>query len=214
MGTTMLRSRRTWSAGPAGRWVGYWGGAGLHAGVASADSSTNWLSSIKINCWVATSIPGGRSSPGFGYAGLIGRDPFVPLRGGRQAIAVADPGNVAMAIGLGVSPQPRTVAFDFAFADGTDKDAEAAEIGHFNVAVADGADDVAQGRLRRSNRYRDSCLRPVSTPPWCSAPTAQPSPLSREWTTTFSSLDLAAAFGDNLFARAYRRPLLGGRMVQ
>jgi hypothetical protein len=173
-------------------------------GVASGDSSTDWLSSID-------QLLGGLSAPTADPAQAL--DMQISIGGtllfpyvDNTAIAMAGPGDIAIAIGDNSYASAQNGAFDFAFADGTNSFAEA-EIGNFDVAVADGADSVAKAGF-------DAALIPGLF-----------SPTSFDAALVFGAdstayagfegidnsvgfFDLAAAFGDNLFAEAVIEPFL------
>jgi hypothetical protein len=196
----MLRSRGLGRLGL--RTVGLGIGAALVAtpGVASADSSNDWLSSTD-------QLLGGLSVP----AADTAQDMQISIDGtvlfpdvDNTAFAFSGPGDIAIAIGDNSYASAQNGTFDFAFADGTNSFAEA-EIGNFDVAVADGNDSVAKagehaglvpGSLSPTNfdtalvfgdhSYAEAGFEGINN------------------SVGFS--DLAAAFGDNLGAYAVTTP--------
>ena len=116
-------------------------GAALAAtpGVASADSSTDWLSSID-------QLLGGLSAPAQTSAldmqiSIDGTDLFPAA--GNTATATSDTGDVAIAIGNGADASAVTGIGDFALADGANSTADAGYIGNFDSAVVFGANSSA-----------------------------------------------------------------------
>jgi hypothetical protein len=170
--------------------------------VASADSSNDWLSSIDP-------LLGGLPVP----AAATAQDMQISIDGtllfpyvGNTAFAFSGPGSIAIAIGDNSYASAQNGTFDFAFADGTNSFAEA-EIGNFDVAVADGNDSVA-----KAGEY-------AGLVPGVLSPTNFDTALVfGDHSTAFAGFeginnsvgffDLAAAFGDNLFAQADAAPFL------
>lgn len=173
-------------------------------GVASGDSSTDWLSSIDqlLSGWsVAAADPAQAMDMQISIGGTL-LFPYLD----NTAFAMAGPGNIAIAIGNNSYASAQNGAFDFAFADGTNSFAEA-EIGNFDVAVADGADSVAKAGFD---------AEPISG---LFSPTSFDAALVfGDGSTAFAGFegidnsvgffDLAAAFGDNLLAQAIVAPFL------
>jgi hypothetical protein len=197
----MLRSRDRGRLGLRTVWLGI--GAALVATpvVASADSSNDWLSSIDP-------LLGGLSVPAADTAQdmQISIDGTPLIYGPDTAYAFSGPGDIAIAIGNNSYASAQNGMFDFAFADGTNSFAEA-EIGNFDVAVADGSDSVA-----KAGEY-------AGLIPGVWSPTNFDTALVFGDNSTalagFEGInnsvgfsDLAAAFGDNLFAQAVTTPFL------
>ena len=172
--------------------------------VASADSSTDWLSSID-QLLGRLSVPAADPAEALDMQVSIGGTLLFPYED-NTAIAMAGPGNIAIAMGDNSYASAQNGAFDFAFANGTNSFAEA-EIGNFDVAVADGADSVAKAGF-----YAE----PISG---LFSPTSFDAALVfGDGSTAFAGFegidnsvgffDLAAAFGDNLLAQAIVAPFL------
>jgi hypothetical protein len=177
---------------------------GSTPGVASGDSSTDWLSSID-QLLGGVSVPAADPAQALDMQVSIGGTLLFPYVD-NTAIAMASPGDIAIAIGDNSYASAQNGAFDFAFADGTNSFAEA-EIGNFDVAVADGADSVAKAGF-----YAE----PV---PGLLSPTNFDAALVfGDGSTAFAGFegidrtvgffDLAAAFGDNLLAQAIVAPFM------
>jgi hypothetical protein len=178
----MLRSRGHGRLGLLAVGLGIGAAVASTPGVASGDSSTDWLSSIDqlAGGWsVAAADPAQAMDMQISIGGTL-LFPYLD----NTAIAMAGPGDIAIAIGDNSYASAQNGVFDFAFADGTNSFAEA-EIGNFDVAVADGADSVAKP-VSTLNLYRDCSLQRVSTQPWSSVTAAPPSPVSRESTTALA----------------------------
>jgi hypothetical protein len=172
--------------------------------VASGDSSTDWLSSID-QLLGGLSVPAADPAQALDMQVSIGGTLLFPYLD-NTAIAMASPGNIAIAIGDNSFASAQNGAFDFAFADGTNSFAEA-EIGNFDVAVADGADSVAKAGF-----YAE----PV--PGLFSLTNFDAALVFGDGSTAFAGFegidhtvgffDLAAAFGDNLLAQAIVAPFV------
>ena len=199
----MLRSR---GLGRLGLLAGALGIAALAStpGVASGDSSTDWLSSID-QLLGGLSVPAADPAQALDMQISIGGTLLFPSVD-NTAFAQAGPGDIAIAIGNNSFASAQNGAFDFALADGTNSFAEA-EIGNFDVAVADGADSVAKAGF-----YAE----PISG---LFSPTSFDAALVfGDGSTAFAGFegidnsvgffDLAAAFGDNLLAQAIVAPFL------
>jgi hypothetical protein len=200
----MLRSRGLGRLGLLVVGLGIGAAVADTPGVASGDSSTDWLSSID-QLLGGLSVPTADPAQALDMQISIGGTLLFPYVD-NTAIAMAGPGDIAIAIGDNSYASAQNGAFDFAFADGTNSFAEA-EIGNFDVAVADGADSVAKAGF-------DAALIPGLF-----------SPTSFDAALVFGAdstayagfegidnsvgfFDLAAAFGDNLFAEAVIAPFL------
>ena len=113
-------------------------------GVASADSSTDWLSSID-QLLVGLSVPAADPAQALDMQVSIGGlDLFTYVN--NSAIALTGPGDIAIAIGNGSYADAGEVGStgDFAFADGTNDDVVyQADGGIFDFASAVGNDDYA-----------------------------------------------------------------------
>ncbi|MGA9490211.1 MAG: hypothetical protein WBV80_08155 [Mycobacterium sp.] len=173
-------------------------------GVASADSSTEWSSSID-RLLGGLSVPAADPAQAVDMQISIGGTLLFPYED-NTAFAFAGPGDIAVAIGNNSYASAQNGAFDFAFADGANSFAEA-EIGNFDVAVADGADSVAKAG-------EDAALIPGLLSP-TSFDTAlvfgdDSTALAgfEGINNTVGFFDLAAAFGDNLLAQAVTAPFL------
>src|SRR6202020_2480378 len=122
----MLRSR---GLARLGLLTGWGSGAALASppGAASADSSTDWLSSIDqlLGGW---SVPAADPAQALDMQISIGGTLLFPYVD-NTAIPMAGPGDIAIAIGDNSYASAQNGAFDFAFADGTNSFAEA-EIGN------------------------------------------------------------------------------------
>src|SRR3984957_20134120 len=137
----MLRSRGLGRLGLVTVGLGIGAAVASTPGVASGDSSTDWLSSID-QLLGGLSVPAADSAEALDMQISIGGTLLFPYED-NTAIAMAGPGNIAIAMGDNSYASAQNGAFDFAFANGTNSFAEA-EIGNFDVAVADGADSVAK----------------------------------------------------------------------
>ena len=173
-------------------------------GVASGDSSADWLSSIDQllgGLSVSAADPAQALDMQISIGGTL-LFPYVD----NTAFAFAGPGDIAIAIGNNSYASAQNGVFDFALADGTNSFAEA-EIGNFDVAVADGTDSVAKAGL-------DAALIPGVLSP-TSFDTALVFGADSTALAGFEGInntvgffDLAAAFGDNLLAQAVVAPFL------
>src|SRR5580693_7520699 len=182
----MLRSRGLGRLGLLAVGLGIGAALASTPGVASGDSSTDWWSSID-QLLGGLSVPAADPAQALDMQISIGGTLLFPYVD-NTAIAMAGPGDIAIAIGDNSYASAQNGVFDFAFADGTNSFAEA-EIGNFDVAVADGADSVAKAGL-----------------------------VFGDGSTAFAGFegidnsvgffDLAAAFGDNLLAQAIVAPFL------
>src|ERR1700722_18273991 len=180
----MLRSR---GLARLGLLTGLGIGAALAStpGPASADSSTDWLSSIDqlLGGW---SVPAADPAQALDMQISIGGTLLFPYVD-NTAIAMAGPGDIAIAIGTN------------SFAE--------AEIGNFAVAVADGADSVAKAGF-----YAEPISGLFSPTNFDAAlvfgdgSTAFAGLEGIDNSVGF--FDLAAAFGDNLLAQAIVAPFL------
>jgi hypothetical protein len=200
----MLRSRGHGRLGLLAVGLGIGAAVASTPGVASGDSSTDWLSSIDqlAGGWsVAAADPAQAMDMQISIGGTL-LFPYLD----NTAIAMAGPGDIAIAIGDNSYASAQNGVFDFAFADGTNSFAEA-EIGNFDVAVADGADSVAKAGF-----YAE----PISG---LFSPTSFDAALVfGDGSTAFAGFegidnsvgffDLAAALGDNLLAQAIVAPFL------
>jgi hypothetical protein len=200
----MLRSRSLARLGLLAVGLGIGAAMASTPGVASGDSATDWLSPID-------QLLGGLSAPAADPAEAldmqisIGGTLLFPYED-NTAIAMAGPGDIAIAIGDNSYASAQNGAFDFAFADGTNSFAEA-EIGNFDVAVADGADSVAKAGF-----YAEPISGLFSPTSFDAAlvfgdgSTALAGFEGIDNSVGFS--DLAAALGDNLLAQAIVAPFL------
>jgi hypothetical protein len=146
-------------------------------GGASADSSTDWLSSID-------QLLGGLSSPATTSSldmqvSIDGTDLFSTA--GNTATATSDSGDIAVAIGNGADANATGGFDDFAFADGANSTADAGFNGNFDSAVVFGTNSSADAGFG----FVDPFGGPGATP----------------LEIAYSS-DLAAAFGDSVHAIA------------
>jgi hypothetical protein len=200
----MLRSRGFGRLGLLAVGLGIGTALASTPGVASGDSSTDWLSSIDQ---LLGGLPAAATDPA---AALdmqisIGGTLLFPYQD-NTAIAMAGPGDIAIAMGDNSYASAQNGAFDFAFANGTNSFAEA-EIGNFDVAVADGADSVAKAGF-----YAEPVPGSLSLTNFDAAL------VFGDGSTAFAGFegidhtvgffDLAAAFGDNLLAQAIVAPFL------
>lgn len=200
----MLHSRGLGRLGLLAVGLGIAAAAASTPGVASGDSTTDWLSStdqLLGGFSVAAADPAQASDMQISIGGTL----LFPYEN-NTAIAMAGPGDIAIAIGDNSYASAQNGALDFAFADGTNSFAEA-EIGNFDVAVADGADSVAKAGF-----YAE----PISG---LFSPTSFDAALVfGDGSTAFAGFegidnsigffDLAAALGDNLLAQAIVAPFL------
>ena len=197
----MLRSRDRVRLGLRTVWLGI--GAALVAtpAVASADSSNDWLSSIDP---LLSGLSVHAADPAQAVDMQISIDGTPLIDGPNTAYAFSGPGSIAIAIGDNSYASAQNGMFDFAFADGTNSFAEA-EIGNFDIAVADGSNSVA-----KAGEY-------AGLVPGLWSPTNFDTALVfGDNSTAFAGFeginnsvgfgDLAAAFGDNLFAQATTTP--------
>ena len=199
----MLRSRGLGRLGLLAVGLGVGAALASTPGVASGDS-TDWLSSID-QLLGGVSVPAADPAQALDMQISIGGTLLFPYLD-NTAIAMASPGDIAIAIGDNSYASAQNGAFDFAFADGTNSFAEA-EIGNFDVAVADGADSVAKAGF-----YAE----PV---PGLLSPTNFDAALVfGDGSTAFAGFegidhtvgffDLAAALGANLLAQAIVAPFM------
>jgi hypothetical protein len=200
----MLRSHGLGRLGLLAVGLGFGAAAASTPGVASGDSSIDWLSSIDqlLGGW---SVPAADAAQAMDMQISIGGTLLFPYVD-NTVIAMAGPGDIAIAIGDNSYASAQNGVFDVAFADGTNSFAEA-EIGNFDVAVADGADSVAKAGFD---------AEPISG---LFSPTSFDTALVfGDGSTAFAGFegidnsvgffDLAAAFGDNLMAQAIVAPFL------
>ena len=200
----MLRSRSLGRRGLLAVGLGIGAAVACTPGVASGDSSTDWSLSID-QLLVGLAVPAADPAEALDMQISIGGTLLFPYLD-NTAIAMASPGNIAIAIGDNSFASAQNGAFDFAFADGTNSFAEA-EIGNFDVAVADGADSVAKAGF-----YAE----PV--PGLFSLTNFDAALVFGDGSTAFAGFegidhtvgffDLAAAFGDNLLAQAIVAPFV------
>ncbi len=200
-GKAMWRSRDRVRLGLRTVWLGI--GAALVAApaVGSADSSNDWLSSIDP-------LLGGVSVPAADPAQAMDMQISINgtslIEGPNTAFAFSGPGTIAIAIGDNSYASAQNGTFDFAFANGTNSFAEA-EIGNFDVAVADGSNAVA-----KAGEYAGLVPGLWSPTNFDTAlvfgdnSTAEAGFEGINNTVGFG--DLAAAFGDNLYAQAATTP--------
>jgi hypothetical protein len=198
----MLCSRGFGRLGLLAVGLGLGAALGSTPGVASGDSSTDWLSSIDQSL-------GGLPVP----AADTVQDMQISIGGtllfpyvDNTAFAFASPGDIAIAIGDNSYASAQNGMFDFAFADGTNSFAEA-EIGNFDVAVADGSDSVA-----KAGEYAGLVPGSLSPTNFDTALVfgdhsfAEAGFLGLNNSVGF--FDLAAVYGDNLLAQAVVAPFL------
>jgi hypothetical protein len=175
-------------------------------GVASGDSSTDWLSSIDQMLLGGLPVLAADTAQDM----QISINGTSLIDGPNTAFAFSGPGSIAIAIGDNSYASAQNGMFNFAFADGTNSFAEA-EIGNFNVAVADGSDSVA-----KAGEY-------AGLVPGLWSPTnfdvalvfgdhsiAEAGFLGLNDAGSFGAgyFDLAAVYGDNLIAQATGAPFL------
>jgi hypothetical protein len=112
-------------------------------GIASADSSTDWLSSID-NLLGGLSVPAETPSSGLDIQiSIDGTDLFSTTD--NTATASSGTGDIAIAIGDGATANASGGSGDFAFADGTDALAGAGGAGSYPGVSGTGNGDVAGG---------------------------------------------------------------------
>jgi hypothetical protein len=197
----MLRSRGLGRLGLLAVGLGIGAALGSTPGVASGDSSTDWLSSIDQSL-------GGLPVPAADTVQdmQISIDGTGLISGPNTAFAFSGPGSVAIAIGDNSYASAQNGMFDFAFADGSNSMAEAEE-GNFDVAVADGSDSVA-----KAGEYAGLVPGSLSPTNFDTALVfgdhgfAEAGGLGINNSVGF--FDLAAVYGDNLIAQATATPFL------
>ena len=115
----MLRSRGLGRLGLLAVGLGIGAAVASTPGVASGDSTTDWLSSIDQTLGgfsVAAADPAQASDMQISIGGTL----LFPYEN-NTAIAMAGPGDIAIAIGAGSNAVATDGIFDSAFADGTNK---------------------------------------------------------------------------------------------
>jgi hypothetical protein len=185
----------------AGLAVGLGIGAALAAtpGVASADSSSDWLSSID-QLLGALSVPAADPAQALDMQISIGGTDLFPTAG-NTATATSDMGNIAIAIGNGADANATDATGDtgnFAFADGANSTAEAGFNGGGDSAVVIGANSTAEAGFIGGE---DSAVV-IGANSTAEAGFGIPASLPLFPFPIPSDFDLAAAFGDMLHAFA------------
>jgi hypothetical protein len=201
----MLRSRGLGRLGLLAVGLSIGAALGFTPGVATGDSSTDWLSSIDQSL-------GGLPVPAADTVQdmQISIDGMGLISGPNTAFAFSGPGSIAIAIGDNSYASAQNGMFDFAFADGSNSMAEA-EIGNFDVAVADGSDSVA-----KAGEYAGLVPGSLSPTNFDTAlvfgdhSIAEAGFLGLNNVGSFGAgyFDLAAVYGDNLIAQATATPFL------
>jgi hypothetical protein len=197
----MLRSRGLGQLGLLAVGLGIGAALGSTPGVASGDSSTDWLSSIDQSL-------GGLPVPAAGtvQAMQISIDGTSLISGPNTAFAFSGPGSIAIAIGDNSYASAQNGMFDFAFADGSNSMAEAEE-GNFDVAVADGSDSVA-----KAGEYAGLVPGLLSPTNFDTALVFGDNSFAEAGglgiNNSVGFFDLAAVYGDNLIAQATATPFL------